>query len=111
MKNIWSEADDKYCCDEFVRKYIIEKDFTSGSILVHNLALKLRDLDEGSIRMKISNIVYIVNFLKIKHTCDITPLSNFSDQNLIVMIKSFMEKKILFDRGLVEKLVHEKKSH
>ena len=106
----WLYDEDKYCCDEFVRKYIIERDYSSASIFVHNLSLKLKNLDAGSIKMKISNIVYMVNFLKIKHTCDIAPLSNFSDQNIIALIESLKEKGIPFDKDLVIKMVHDKKS-
>ena len=107
----WSYNEDKYCCDEFVRKYIIEKDYTSSSIFAYNLSLKLKGLDEGSIKMKISNIVYITNFLKINHTCDIAPLCNYSDQNIIALGESLRENNIPFDRELVRKIIQQKKSH
>lgn len=38
-------------------------------------------LNEGSIRMKISNTVYICEELGIKHNCNIASLSNYSQQH------------------------------
>ena len=58
--------------------------------------------------MKISNIVYIVDSLKISHTCNCKPLSNFSEQNLIALANSLKKQKIDVDRTLLVNLIQKK---
>ena len=108
MKKTWSIYEDEYCCTQFVEKYIINRDFMDSSTFVYNLALKLKNLDTGTIKMKVSNIVYIVNFLKIKHTCDLAPLSNFSTQNLELLGKTLVKYNIDIDKQLLIKLIQSK---
>lgn len=105
MKQGWTYEEDEYCCESFIKKYIIDKEYFPFQIFVYNIKLKLKNLSEETIRMKISNIVYIANQLKIKHTCDISLLQNFSKQNLIAFASLLNQKNIKIDRNLVAQLI------
>ena len=108
LKTLWRDLDDEYCCEQFVKKYIIDKDFMDSSTFVYNLSLKLKNLSQESIKMKISNIIYIVNYLKIEHTCNIMPLTNFSKQNIVALVQILLKNNIRVDRELVKNLICER---
>ena len=100
--------EEECCCDEFIKQYIIHKGVMPSSILAYNLSLKLKK-EIGTIKMKISNIVYIINRLKIQHTCDAAELSHFSEQNFKILCQLLLKKyHIPLDKELVKKLIAEK---
>lgn len=108
MNYRWRYAEDDYCCKKFVETYIVGKQDFPYQTLAYNIKLKFDNLTEETITIKISNIVYIANCLKIKHTCTISPLCNFSKQSLITFVQQLIAKNIYVDKSLVSQLIKER---
>ena len=78
------------------------------SVFVYNLVLKLNK-ESGTLKMGTSNIVYILNRLKIQHIWNVSELTHFSEQNLQVLCSLLYKKyHIEIDRALLTKLIWQK---
>lgn len=101
MKVEWSENDDLVCCEEYVKKYLVYKDYNDVQTLVYNLNLKLkRKIEEISIYKKLRNIKRLLLQLKIIDHSDLRPLNHFSEQNLIALCKVLQKYEIPFNIDL-----------
>jgi len=105
MKIEWSFNEDFICCEEYVKKYLINKDYDDSSILVYNLNLKLKNkIEPVSISKKLKNIKHILIQMRIVDQSNIKPLNHFSKQNLDALCKVLKKYNIPFDIDL-EKLI------
>ncbi|HCB66016.1 MAG TPA: hypothetical protein DEP70_00300 [Acholeplasmataceae bacterium] len=74
----WDVIDDKICCLIFIKNHIINNQHVGTSVHeVINLGI---EKDEGSIKMKMSNIAYYCKSKGIKTNSKISPLDNNSIQ-------------------------------
>lgn len=77
----WSLDEDRYCCEEVIRQYVMEKSQKPVSEFVEDLSAQLADISKNSLRMKVSNIKFLLDEAGIENTLEIKPLSNCSQQN------------------------------
>lgn len=75
----WTDEECEIVCSIFKEEFV--DSYNSIGTVVSKIKNRCTLLNEGSIRMKISNTVYICNELGIKHNCNIASLSNYSQQH------------------------------
>lgn len=95
MKHIWTETEEEKCCEIFVKYYVVEKSNIHYNDVIKKLTVMLNgDIQEGSLRMKFSNITAILDFYGVKNSCTISPLQNWSKRNERILIQ------VLRDNGI-----------
>ena len=112
MEINWSYNEDFACCEEYVKKYLINKDYDDSNILAYNLNLKFKNKIEAiSISRKLSNIKHLLLQMNINHNNNIKPLNHFSEQNLVALCKVLKKYNIPFDIDLekLKKLLESRK--
>ena len=83
----WTDKECIVVCEVFKRDFV-----DSSSSLVNAISSIMKecpDLENGSVRMKISNTVQLCKEFSIRHTCQISTLKNYSQQHLKAFKKVF----------------------
>lgn len=95
QKHRWSFEEDKTCCRIFIETYIIN--YTNCSL--DSLAMKILSIYSkikfSSIKMKLQNIKQICLDYGIKNSSTISPLNNYSNQNLRAMKEELLAVGII----------------
>lgn len=84
----WTNEDCEIVCSIFKKEFV---DTYNNSVqdVITKIKNKCPLLNVGSIRMKISNTVYLCDEFGIEHNCSIAVLSNYSQQHLDAFQKVF----------------------
>ena len=77
----WTYHEDELCCREYFKTYVAEKRSLPLRDFVCHLALKLPNIPENSLRMKVQNIKQLSIEAGIEDSLQSKPLSNCSLQN------------------------------
>ena len=80
MSHRWTYFEDELCCKEYFNTYVVEKFPMPLSVFAGRLSLKLPDVPESSLRMKVQNIKQLSLNAGIKDSLLAKPLPNFSQQ-------------------------------
>ncbi|MBO7053513.1 MAG: hypothetical protein J6W27_03720 [Alphaproteobacteria bacterium] len=78
-KHRWTYEEDKFCVEKYFEHYVWH---TKIGNVINEIQHQYPHLKEGSVRMKIQNIKYLINEQgNIQDTCPLNPLENASQQN------------------------------
>ena len=93
-KHRWTYYEDKYCCQQFVEYYVINKSNMDTETFVALLQKELHEIKLASLRMKIGNIKFLLSELKVHNTSPCQFLPHYSMQNMQAM------KDVLHENGI-----------
>ena len=84
-KHRWSFEEDRYCCEKYIKRYVVSNSDLSASDFVRELSSILMEIKPTSLRMKVQNIKQILIEKQISDSLKISPSANYSKQNLVAL--------------------------
>ncbi|MGN0783622.1 MAG: hypothetical protein ACI4M0_04700 [Christensenellales bacterium] len=91
QKHRWTFDEDKTCCRIFIETYIANHTYCPLDSLATKVLSVYPNMKSSSIKMKLQNIKRICLDYGIKESSMISPLDNYSDQNLRAMKEALCE--------------------
>ena len=95
QKHRWTFDEDKTCCRIFIETYITNHTYCPFDSLATKILTIYPDMKFSSIKMKLQNIKRICLDYGIKDSSTISPLENYSNQNLQAMKEALREISII----------------
>lgn len=91
QKHRWTYDEDRTCCRIFIETYIINRTYCPFDTLATKILTIYPNMKFSSVKMKLQNIKRICLDYGVKDSSTISPLNNYSAQNLRAMKESLQE--------------------
>lgn len=91
QKHRWTYDEDRTCCRIFIETYIINRTYCPFDTLATKILTIYPNMKFSSVKMKLQNIKRICLDYGVKDSSTISPLDNYSAQNLRAMKESLQE--------------------
>lgn len=98
-KHRWTVEEDRLCCSRYLEYYVVSKCSMDVSQFIAVLQKELPNIKPNSLKMKVQNIKQILIEKGIKDTLTLSPLANYSQQNMRAMAAVLQEMKLSAPSG------------
>ncbi len=93
-KHCWTVEEDRLCCRRYLEYYVVSKYSMDVSQFITALLKELPNVKPNSLKMKVQNIKQILIEKGIKDTLTLSPLANYSQQNMRAMAAVLQEMNL-----------------